>query len=248
MIGNVQLDLPFPRTPSESPVGTEQPDGPVDAGIEFVRLRRARRYILRLRPDGRLRVTIPRGGSKAEGARFVRDQADWIARQRARVRVAPVTRQWVHGSVILVQGEPTVISVTGETGGLIATYAGRRVKLSPGTTDVRPFVERDLRGLAGEVLIPRLHALAAPHALALGRVTIRNQRSRWGSCSRSGRIALNFRLVQAPPDVRDYVLVHELMHVKQPNHSIRFWRLVEQACPGFRAAERWLKTEGRGLF
>ena len=64
----------------------------------------------------------------------------------------------------------------------------------------------------------------------------------------SGRIALNFRLVQMPPFVSDYVLLHELMHLKQQNHSRRFWRLVEAACPEFRAAERWLKTEGRSLF
>ena len=80
------------------------------------------------------------------------------------------------------------------------------------------------------------------------RISIRNQRSRWGSCSHSGAIALNFRLVQAPDTIRDYVLIHELMHLKQQNHSRRFWRLVESAYPDFRAAERWLRTAGRSLF
>src|SRR5262249_41809663 len=94
----------------------------------------------------------------------------------------------------------------------------------------------------------RLRTLAADRGLAVTRVTIRNQRSRWGSCSRDGSIALNFRLVQMPPHVRDYVMLHELMHLAQPNHSVRFWRLVEGACPGFREAERWLKPDGRGLF
>ena len=94
--------------------------------------------------------------------------------------------------------------------------------------------------------MPRLNDLAAQHSLRVGSVSIRNQRSRWGSCARNGNIALNFRLVQMPPQVRDYVLVHELMHLKQQNHSRRFWRLVEAACPEFREAERWLKTAGQG--
>ena len=79
-------------------------------------------------------------------------------------------------------------------------------------------------------------------------MSIRNQRSRWGSCSSRGRIALNFRLIQMPPSVREDILVHELMHLRQPNHSRRFWALVQQACPDFRAAERWLRTTGRTLF
>jgi len=79
-------------------------------------------------------------------------------------------------------------------------------------------------------------------------VTIRNQRSRWGSCARNGNIALNFRLIQMPPEVCDYVLIHELMHIRQQNHSRRFWKLVAAACPEFRERERWLRVQGRSLF
>ncbi len=63
-----------------------------------------------------------------------------------------------------------------------------------------------------------------------------------------GRICLNWRLVQMPDSVRDYVMIHELMHLKQQNHGPRFWSLVERACPGFLSAERWLRHAGRGLF
>ena len=91
-------------------------------------------------------------------------------------------------------------------------------------------------------------ALAAQHGLAVRRVSIRNQRSRWGSCSSRGDISLNFRLLLMPDFVREYILVHELMHLRQANHSIRFWRLVEAACPRFREAERWLKQNGASLF
>jgi predicted metal-dependent hydrolase len=170
--------------------------------IHFVRVRRARRYVLRVRPDGDIRVTIPRGGSQAEAARFVERHREWAHRQRTRM------------------------------------LATRRP----------PEVDRDVRRHAMEVLPPQLLALAAAHGLTVARVTIRDQRSRWGSCSPKGHIALNFRLMLMPPSVREYVLIHELMHLKQANHSIRFWRLVEAACPGFRDAERWLKAHGASLF
>ena len=126
-------------------------------------------------------------------------------------------------------------------------YGDRRVSARPGD-DIRAVIEDDLRRVARRELEPRLRELAAQHDLRPGRVSIRNQRSRWGSCARDGNIALNFRLVQMPPAIRDYVLLHELMHLRQQNHSRRFWRLVEQVCPGFRDAERWLRVQGKALF
>lgn len=210
-------------------------------------MRRARRYILRVRPDGSLRVTVPRGGSRREAEHFVRQHEKWIARERSRVRVESPPQVWRDGSTILLGGEMVRLSVEPRGASWRAAYGDRSVTvLEPG--DIRRAIERDLRDLAGAVLLPRLTALAAQHGLTVGAVTIRNQRSRWGSCARNGNIALNFRLVQMPAHVSDYVLVHELMHIRQQNHSRRFWRLVEAACPGFRDAERWLRTTGRTLF
>ena len=113
---------------------------------------------------------------------------------------------------------------------------------------VPPEREAELRKLAAERLIPRLHELAAQHGLTVTRTSIRSQRSRWGSCSRTGAISLNYRLVLMPEWVADYVLIHELMHLQQQNHGPRFWKLVERACPNFREAERWLRRQGRSLF
>jgi predicted metal-dependent hydrolase len=97
-------------------------------------------------------------------------------------------------------------------------------------------------------LPPRLLQLAALHGIEVRRVSIRNQRSRWGSCSRHGSITLNWRLVLVPDFVREYVMVHELMHRRELNHSLRFWRLVSAVCPRLVEARRWLRTEGPGLF
>ncbi len=257
MAGTPQLDLPFfavPPSPGPaarpSPPGGEGilPEPAVDDGaVEFVRMRRARRYVLRVRPGGVLRVTIPRGGSQREAARFVRKHADWIRRERVRLAAAEASR-WVPGGTIRLRGEPVAIAVTGDPGRRSVKYGERTVPLPDAASDLRRAIEGDLRRLARVELGSRLRELAGLHSLTVAGVSIRNQRSRWGSCSREGRIALNFRLIQMPPAVSDYVLLHELMHLREQNHSRRFWRHVEEACPGFRAAERWLKTEGRTLF
>jgi hypothetical protein len=99
---------------------------------------------------------------------------------------------------------------------------------------------RAMRDRAKHELPPRLMELAARHGLTVSRVSIRNQRWRWGSCSRNGHICLNWRLVTMPESVRDYVLIHELMHLKRMDHSPKFWQLVAAACPDYRDARRWL--------
>ncbi len=170
--------------------------------IHYVRMRNARRYVMRVRPDGALRVTIPRGGSRAEARRFAERHRDWALRQRSKMLAAK-----------------------------------------------RPaHVEQALKQEAARLLPPRLLELAAANGLTVGRITIRDQRSRWGSCSAKGHIALNYRLMLMPETVRDYILVHEVMHLRQADHSRRFWRHVEAACPGFRDAERWLRKNGSSLF
>jgi predicted metal-dependent hydrolase len=212
-----------------------------------VRAHRARRYIIRVRPDGSVRVTVPRGGSRAEAAHFLEKHAGWIARERARLGEARPTPAWTHGATLMLRGEPVTIHVVEEATRQVVRYGERTVFIPAGATDLRPFIQADLRRAARQELGLRLQALADAHQLTVAGVAIRNQRSRWGSCSRSGRIALNYRLLQMPPAVRDYVLLHELMHLKQQNHSRRFWKLVEAVCPDFRDAERWLKVHGRGL-
>jgi hypothetical protein len=112
---------------------------------------------------------------------------------------------------------------------------------------VRDVSEAHMRSVALAELPGRCAELAGRHALTVGRVSIRNQRSRWGSCSPRGAIALNWRLVQMPAFVSDYVILHELMHLRQPNHSRQFWREVASVCNEWREAEKWLRKHGREL-
>ena len=199
----MQLGLPFqpdePIAPFEPPEPSE-PTEPIEPTY-FIRHRRARRYVLRVDSDGRVRVTIPRGGSRREAEAFANRHAQWIARQRARLA------------------------------------CGNR------SVDER----RALREQARLELPSRLLELAAQHGLAVSRVSIRNQRARWGSCGRDGHICLNWRLVLMPPAVREYVLIHELIHLRRMDHSPAYWRLVAEACPGYRAARDWLRRNGPSL-
>jgi predicted metal-dependent hydrolase len=87
----------------------------------------------------------------------------------------------------------------------------------------------------------RLRELASRHGFRPRRVTIRDQRSRWGSCSPGGDISLNWRLVLMPADVRDYVILHELAHLRVANHSRRFWKVMAEICPDWQVARRWLR-------
>lgn len=113
------------------------------------------------------------------------------------------------------------------------------------SNDGRQKVDRALIVRARRELPPRLLELALRHGLTVSRISIRNQRWRWGSCSRSGHICLNWRLVTMPDDVRDYVLIHELMHLKRMDHSPKFWKLVAEACPAYKDARAWLRKAAR---
>jgi predicted metal-dependent hydrolase len=180
---------------------------PLEPPMVFVRHPRARRYVVRVRPDGSVRVTIPRWGSKKEAESFAHAQRAWIHKQLARVAVE---------------------------------QRAMRETLSP-----RELCDR--REQASRELPPRLRELASLHGLNVSGVSIRDQKWRWGSCSRKGRICLNWRLVRMPDWVRDYVMIHELMHLKRMDHSPAFWELVARACPEYDVARRWLRSHQAGV-
>ena len=112
---------------------------------------------------------------------------------------------------------------------------------------IASFDIQSAKALACAELLQRTRELAAQTNSEISRITIRNQRTRWGSCSRKGAISLNWRLIQTPPFVSDYIILHELMHRRQMNHSKRFWDEVEKVCPIWREAEKWLRQHGRDI-
>lgn len=119
-------------------------------------------------------------------------------------------------------------------------HASRPALVVPNAAEMRARASKELPG--------QLLALAAQHGITVTRVSIRNQRTRWGACSSEGSITLNWRLILVPDFVREYVMIHELMHRRELNHSKRFWKHVAAACPRHRDARAWLLNEGRTLF
>jgi hypothetical protein len=206
--------------------------------VRFVRKRRARHYIIRVELDESVRVTIPRSGTLADARRFLARQLRWVDLQRhAAARIA---------GTILFRGELHGLQVTSRGASTVVEFAGESVPVRSGET-AKAAASRRLREIATRELGPRLKALARDLDLPVTRVTIRSQETRWGSCSADGRISLNWRLVGMPEEVRDYILIHELTHLRERGHTRRFWRLVEEACPGHRAARAWLRAHGREL-
>jgi hypothetical protein len=235
-----------PRMQSDLPI-VRLSVGPQKLPLLMVRNPRARRYLLRLRSDGTARVTIPRGGSTAVARQFVERHAAWLERELQRLQAQPrKPAVWKIGTEILLRGN--AVRIEAGTNGEAETVrcGGESARVPDPAADLRPAIEGHLRQLAARELPPRVLELAARHGLTVRRITVRSQKSRWGSCSRRGTISLNWRLIQTPAFVSDYICLHELMHLRQMNHSPGFWREMERVCPDYRMAERWLK-EHSGL-
>ncbi|HEV2392340.1 MAG TPA: SprT family zinc-dependent metalloprotease [Verrucomicrobiae bacterium] len=222
--------------------------GSRDVRLWLVPNHRARRYVLRLRPDGSARVTIPRGGSAVEARRFAHSNISWIDKHLPRAN--PESSQssaWPAGRQILFRGELVTLESESNVEANLIRFAGEVVRVKNPGGDLRPEIECHLWQMAARELPLRVLELAAANGLTFGRVSVRNQRSRWGSCSRRGTVSLNWRLVQAPLHVRDYIILHELAHLLEMNHSRRFWREVARLCPSFEQAEKWLKQNAKLL-
>ncbi len=246
------------RTRAATPEGSPRDELAVDelsvadgtVTIRFVRHPRARRYRLLFRRDGTARCTVPRRGTLAAARRFVAANESWLAERwrahRAHPPVASPLRPgdlvWLHGAEVPLQLDSS--SATESPAARLGPY---QFSLPSTEGDLRSAVEAALRREASHHLSVRTRELATRHGLQerLRQVSIRNQRTRWGSCSPRGLICLNWRLIQTPTFVQDYVILHELAHLRHLNHSPRFWAEVARLCPDHAEAEAWLKRSGR---
>lgn len=220
----------------------------VEVPVSFRRNARARRLILRIAPDGSgVMVTLPGRVSERTGLDFAERHADWI---RPRLAAASDRVAFAPGQVIPYRGEPHTIVWVDRLRGVVRaqeTEAGRQL-LVPGDPAHLPrrltdWLKRQARG---ELISASRHYAAAMGA-NFKTITIRDQRSRWGSCSSGGRLSYSWRLILAPPYVLDYLAAHEVAHLIEMNHGDRFWGLVRAHCPETDKARNWLKRHGASL-
>lgn len=217
-----------------------------ESEIEVVvrRSPRARRYRIEVKRDGTAVLTIPARGSEREARAFLERQSKWLERARERVFSRPrMPAVWQPGSRILFRGGWVTIEPIA-TGRPAVSLGGRVLRVRDLEADLRPVIEAQFKRIARVEIVARVWELAAVHGVSIRRVSIRGQRTRWGSCSAGGTISLNWRLVQTPDWVTDYVILHELVHTRHMNHSARFWRSLAEICPSWKEAERWLKEHG----
>lgn len=212
--------------------------------IRYLRRSGARRYTMRLHSEREVRVTLPRNAPLHQARSFVEECKPWL-KDQLELRKAV---RWKEGSLIHLRGE-LVTLMSSSSGGAHHLHLGEEIftLTRPPGDDLAEAVKSCMRKIAAAELVSRIWLFSREHRIKIKRVTIRDQRARWGSCSRDGAISLNWRLVQTPNEVRDYVLIHELMHMKQFNHSDAFWRLVSAACPDYPKRRNWLHTHWRLL-
>ncbi|MFK7752872.1 MAG: M48 family metallopeptidase [Sedimentitalea sp.] len=215
---------------------------PGDPSVELILRRsgRARRISLRISQlDGRVTLTLPTGVPEREALDFAASKSDWI---RGHLAARGTDTLVDFGSQVPVAG------VLRE----IVPGSGRRVTLAGNTicvpgTSAGPKVQAFLRNLAREKLAGASDHYAAALGLPYARLTLRDTRSRWGSCTSQGGLMYSWRLVMADPSVLNYVAAHEVAHLREMNHSAAFWAVVERLYGSYKAPRSWLRTHGASL-
>jgi predicted metal-dependent hydrolase len=214
-----------------------QGDPPVSVNLR--RSGRARRLSLRVsRLDGRVTLSLPKGAARSEAVDFVLEKEDWIRGQLQRRPDEVVAR--IGGSVLFEGVDLPIVAARRRAAAL-----GAGVIEVPGQTDrvgvrIAAFLKTAAR--------VRLRAACDHHAGRVGRqyhaLSLRDTRSRWGSCSSEAKLMFSWRLVMAPPEVLQYVAAHEVAHLVEMNHSGAFWAVVADLYPDYGAPRRWLRANG----
>jgi predicted metal-dependent hydrolase len=217
--------------------------------IRLRRHRRARRYTLRIHPSDREAIlTMPPRGTIIEAKDFAQRHGAWIA---ARLGRLPKAAPFLPGTVVPMRGIPQrIVHRAGERGTVWTETRDSGEKIMCVAGDVTHIERRVLDFLKREARRD-LQRAAENYAGELGvkvkRLSIRDQSSRWGSCTSAGSLSFSWRLILAPPFVLDYLAAHEVAHLVEMNHSPRFWKVCARVCSSVERAKKWLDTCGNDL-
>jgi predicted metal-dependent hydrolase len=217
--------------------------------VRLRRHRRARRYTLRIHPSDREAIlTMPPRGTIIEAKDFAQRHGGWIA---ARLGRLPKAAPFLPGTIVPLRGVPYRIVHRMAMRGTVWTEirdSGERILCVAGASE---HIERRVLDYLKREARKDLQKASVAYAQDLGvrvkRLSIRDQSSRWGSCTSAGSLSFSWRLILAPPYVLDYLAAHEVAHLVEMNHSARFWRVVGKVCDHVERAKTWLDTHGNDL-
>lgn len=208
--------------------------------------------------DGNLVVKAPFYVKNRDIEAFVLSKAEWIEAtalrlRRAREKEEALRPKLENGDALSYLGEKRILTVICEDRkrAKVKSVLGRLILYVPYEADYeyrRYALEQWYRAEAGIVIGEKVREFAGLLSVSYGDIRIKDQRSRWGSCSGKGNLNFNWRILMAPEAVCDYVVIHELCHLKHMDHSQNFWRLVESVCPKYRQCRNWLKEQGKSLY
>lgn len=221
--------------------------------VEVRRHPQARRLTLRVsRTERSVVLTIPRNSDLKEIDGFLARSVDWV---RERLEGVPQAAPFRSGVRVPLRGVEHEIAFAGPMPGRPVVEVVPATGTGPAKLIVAGPIEHAPRRLKDWLIAEAartLDARATYHAERLGlrvrRITLRDQKSRWGSCSSAGQLSFSWRLILAPPIVLDYVAAHEVAHLAEMNHGPRFWRLVKQTMPDLEEAKTWLRQHGLDLY
>ncbi|HHW31261.1 MAG TPA: M48 family metallopeptidase [Clostridiaceae bacterium] len=209
--------------------------------------------------NGEVKVHAPFGVSEKHISEVVQKKADWVIKKVSEVRERSsnsVCRQFINGEKLLYLGREYILEIVERNCGKPEVFIKKNtmeVYISQGlSAETRKQVIKEAlikwyRQRFAEIVKERFDKYSLQVKAAPGKVVIKDQKTRWGSCSRKGNINLNWRLIMAPVDIIDYVVVHELCHLKIMNHSKDFWNLVMSILPNYHESRKWLKTNENRL-
>jgi predicted metal-dependent hydrolase len=230
--------------------GNRGPDGPIcELGIGApVSIRvsgRARRVAVRIDSVGsKVELVLPRSVPTAAGLRFLAAKREWIA---ARLATLPQPVPFAEGAIVPVLGVPHRIRHDRDSTRSPVEIVDGEIRVGGDPAHLARRVRDHLVFTARVELAPRARRLAARIGRQVSRITVRDTKSRWGSCSGQGNLSFSWRLILAPEPVLDYVVAHEVAHLVEMNHGPRFWQLVESLTPGSTVPRVWLRRHRNRL-